>query len=80
MKYQSITERRNERQKLLKKLERWFELSKVIAIAIILLSLMMCGGCSSTASSERIKEPCINSVVTYGEAIECMIKLNEVNK
>ena len=80
MKYQSLTQRKSERTKLLKKLELWCELSKVIAIATILLCLMMCGGCSTAASKERIKAPCIAAVVTYGDAVECMIKLNEVQK
>lgn len=80
MKYQSLTQRKNERAKRLKRLERWCELSKVIVIATILLCLMTCGGCSTVQSRERIKEPCLSTVVTYGDAIECAIKLNEVQK
>lgn len=80
MKYQSITQRKKERAKLLKKLERLCELSKVIAIVTLLLCLMMCGSCSTAQNDIRIKEPCLKSVVTYGDVVECAIKLNEVQK
>ena len=80
MKYETITQRKNERAKLLKRLGLWLELSKVIVIATILFCLMTCGGCSTVSETPRIKEPCLQSVTTYGEVLECAIKLNEVQK
>ena len=37
---------------------------------------MMLLSCST--SNKGIKETCIKSVITYGDAIECLVKLNEV--
>lgn len=79
MKYKTITQRRKEQVKQLKRSERLLRRSRAIAIATILLCLMTCGGCS-TQNSERIKENCLTNVVTYGDAVECAIKLNEVQK
>ena len=41
---------------------------------------MSLGGCSAVKSDVRIQEPCLKSVVTYGDAVECAIKLNELQK
>ena len=76
-KYQSITQRKQERAKKLKRYALLLGLLKAIAIAIILPCLMMCGGCSTT-NKEGIKEQCLKSVVTWGDVLECAIKLNEV--
>lgn len=64
------------------RLNRYGQLSRLlrpIAIAIILGYLTTLCACS-TASNERIKESCVKSVVTYGDAIECMVRLNEVQQ
>jgi hypothetical protein len=63
--------------KKLRKLELLSRLLKAIAIVITLLFLMTLGSCSSQTN---IKEPCLKSVTTYGEALECAIKLNEIQK
>ena len=79
MKYKSITERRNERAKRLKRLELWCELSKVIAIATTLLCLMTCGGCSTVQSNnERIKENCLEKAITWGDVLDCSIILDNL--
>jgi hypothetical protein len=52
---------------------------KVIAIAMMFGFLMMCCGCSTT-NNARIHEYCLSSVVTYGDVVECAIKLNEMQK
>ena len=36
-------------------------------------------GCS-TQSEVRIKDNCIQTAVTYGDFVECAIKLNELQK
>lgn len=76
MKYQSITQRKQERAKLLKRLELWFTLLKVIVIATILFCLMSC----AAQPAARIKNDCRKHVVTYGDAIECMIQLDEAQQ
>ena len=44
----------------------------------LLVCLMMCSGCSTTAKSNNIKEHCLESVVTYQDLVECAIKLNQL--
>lgn len=39
---------------------------------------MMCAGCSSVESDVHIQELCLESIVTYGDAVECAVKLDEV--
>jgi hypothetical protein len=35
---------------------------------------------SSCSTSTSLKEDCIKTVATYGDAIECMIKLNNLQQ
>ena len=49
---------------------------KNLVTAITSLFLVMLLSCCS--SSTKIKEECIKTVVTYGDAVECMIKLNNL--
>lgn len=79
MRLKNLTRHRKEQGKQLKRLERLLKPLKQIAIAGMLLLPMMCGGCSAPSAKIKIKEPCMASVVTYGDAVECMIKLNEIN-
>ena len=80
MQYKSITKRKSEQAKLLKRYGQWCALLKAIAIVGILSCLMTLGGCSAVSEEPMIKEPCLQSVTTYGEVLECAIKLNEVQK
>lgn len=79
-KSKNSTKRKSEQAKLLKRYGQWCALLKVIAIVITLLYLMTLGGCSAVSEAPKIKEPCLQSVTTYGEVLECAIKLNEVQK
>lgn len=52
-------------------------MSRIIVITVVFFLL---GGCSAVSEAPKIKEPCLQSVTTYGEVLECAIKLNEVQK
>lgn len=78
-KLKNLTVRKFARQIKLKKSGLSLKPSRASAIVGILTCLMMCGSCSAV-NNERISEPCLTTVVTYGDAVECAIKLNEVNR
>jgi hypothetical protein len=75
MKYKNITQRKNERAKRLKKLERWCELSKVIAIVGILWSMTGCATKYETGT--KIVNNCLDTAESYGDYVECAIQLDE---
>ena len=49
-------------------------------VTIGLLTILMLSSCAESKefAQEKIRVNCRQSVVTYGDAIECMIKLDEV--
>lgn len=75
----NLTPHKSERWIKLKKLERSLKRLRVIAIVGILICLLMCVSCS-TVNNERLQEQCLSYVATYGDIVECAIKLNEVQK
>ena len=40
----------------------------------------MLGSCSTINNNEQIKEPCLQYVNTWGDVLDCAIKLNELQK
>lgn len=50
-------------------------MSRIIVITVVFFLL---SGCS--ASNTRIKENCLKSVVTWGDVLDCAIKLEELQK
>lgn len=54
--------------------------SKMIAITALCLMIILssCAEQKITTVKSKSIEPCRQSVVTYGDAVECMIKLDEM--
>jgi hypothetical protein len=45
---------------------------KTVITCLCLMMLL-----SSCSTNTRLREECIKTVATYGQAVECMIKLND---
>lgn len=80
MKWKAISRLTNARTKKFVRLERLSRLLKALAIAIILLLILpLLTGCAANNPLPP-HENCRKFVVTYGDVVECMIKLDERQK
>lgn len=52
-------------------------MSRIIVITAVFFLL---GSCSTINKTPRIKENCLKSVVTWGDVLDCSIKLDEAQK
>lgn len=73
------TFKQNKEQKTLSgKSKLLSELLKVLVIVMILwLMLPLLTGCAATEKTNTPRETCRSNVVTYGDVVECMIRLDE---
>lgn len=77
MKWKAISKPANGLTARSGKLELLSKLLKVLVIVIILLlNIILLTGCAAN-SPVLPRENCRRHVVTYGDAVECMIKLDE---
>ena len=76
-KYRSITKRKQEQVKRLKRYGQWCALLKVIAIAGI---LWLMTGCVTKSENVGIINNCLDTAEYYGDYIECAIQLDEAQR
>lgn len=70
----SSTKHRTGQARRLPKCGRWSRLFAAIAIATMPLCLTAC----VSSSADKITEPCLKEAVTYGDVVECAIRLDEL--
>ncbi len=78
MKKKRIFKQNKERKALSGKSKLLSRLLKALVIVMTLwLMLPLLTGCAATANYDTPRETCRSNVVTYGDVVECMIRLDE---
>lgn len=78
MKRKHISKQKKELKTQSAKSVLLLRLSKVLVIAITLwLMIPLLTGCAATEKTNTPRETCRRNVVTYGDVVECMIRLDE---